>query len=71
VESFVSIYVAYNLENFLSYYAKSQGRGTFTTRLEIPILWYRAAHVMLEDKTDANIMNHAFALPRDLTSRPE
>jgi hypothetical protein len=26
---------------------------------------------MLEDKTDVNIMNHAFALPHDLTSRPE
>jgi len=26
---------------------------------------------MLEDEIDVNIMNHAFALPRDLTSTPE
>lgn len=26
---------------------------------------------MLEDKIDVSIMNHAFAVPRDLPSRPE
>jgi hypothetical protein len=50
---------------------KARKVGTITTRLEIPILWSRTARVLLEDTTYVNIMNHYFALPGDLTSRPE
>ena len=65
LESSVCICVAYKLQSFFSFYATGQGRGYIHRSIRDPetVVW-------VEETTDVNTINHAFALSCDQTCRP-